>query len=135
MTAVELRVRYQETDQMGVVYHSNYLVWCEIGRTELLRKMGISYREIEAMDIYLPVTEVNCRYKSPARYDDVVVVETRISNVTGVRLDFTYQIVRKEDNVLLAEAATHHAFVDGSGRPVNIKKKAPRLWEIIQKPV
>lgn len=128
----EIRVRYQETDQMGLVYHTNYFVWCEIGRTELLRSTGMSYKDIEGEGIYLPVVEVLCRYKIPARYDDVVSIETQVAKLTGVRIDFHYQLFRKSDGVLLAEAETHHAFVDAAGRPVNIKKRAPHLWERLQ---
>ncbi len=132
MSVVELRVRYQETDQMGVVYHSNYLVWCEVGRTNMLREIGVSYREVEAAGIYLPVHEVNCYYKKPARYDDIILVKTAAQNLSGARLDFDYQIVRKEDKQVLAVATTRHVFADDSGRPVNIKKKAPHLWKILE---
>ena len=132
MSVVELRVRYQETDQMGVVYHSNYLVWCEVGRTQMLREIGMSYREVEAAGIYLPVHEVNCYYKKPAKYDDIILVKTVAKNLSGVRLDFDYQIVRKEDKQLLAEATSCHVFADDNGRPVNIKKKAPHLWKLLK---
>ncbi|WP_366922832.1 acyl-CoA thioesterase [Metallumcola ferriviriculae] len=130
---VELRVRYQETDQMGVVYHTNYLIWCEMARTELLRGTGMTYRAMEEDGIYLPVVEANCRYKFPAVYDDEVIVKASIVRITGVRLDFHYQIIRKEDGSLLAEAATYHAFANEGGSPLNIKKKAPQWWERLQK--
>ena len=126
---VELRVRYQETDQMGVVYHTNYLIWCEMARTELLRRTGMTYKALEESGVLLPVVEAFCQYRTAATYDDLVRVEARIVRLTGVRLNFKYLIKRVEDNTLLAEAATYHAFTAKNGSPINIKKKAPEWWE------
>lgn len=123
----EIRVRYEETDQMGFVYYGNYFTWFEVGRTELLRDLGITYRSFEERGIMLPVTEADCKYKSSARYDDLVNVRTIITRLTPVRIHFGYQIISEEGRVM-AYGNTGHAFVDVTGRPVNISKKDPELW-------
>ena len=111
-----LRVRYAETDQMGVVYHANYLVWFEVGRVELLRELGFTYRQMEAeQGCVMPVVEVNCRYRAPARYDDLLELETRLIAMRGAVLKFAYQLRRPEPeggSTLLAEAVTTHMIVD-----------------------
>jgi acyl-CoA thioester hydrolase len=107
-----LRVRYAETDQMGVVYHSNFIIWFEVGRVELLRQLGFRYRDMERdHDCHIAVVDVRCRFKSPAYYDDEVVVRTRLANVRGSVLHFTYQISRADDT-MLAEGETTHIVVN-----------------------
>ena len=107
-----LRVRYAETDQMGVVYHSNYLVWFEVGRAELIRQMGLDYKAMEREEgAGIAVVEANVRYKAPARYDDEIIVRTRIAGIRGSVLKFAYTIHRAEDNQLLTEGATTHVVV------------------------
>ena len=108
------RVRYAETDQMGVVYHSNLIIWFEVGRVEMMRELGFTYLDMEHDGTHLPVVEVRCRYKSPARYDDVVVIRTRLINVRESLLHFGYEVVRQEDGALLAEGESVHMVV-GSG--------------------
>jgi acyl-CoA thioester hydrolase len=113
MGEVRLRVRYAETDQMGVVYYSNFLVWFEIGRVELLRQLGFDYKTMEIDDdCFIPVVEVNCRYKAPARYDDELIVETHVTGVRGAVLKFRYRITRISDQLLLAEGETTHVVTD-----------------------
>jgi acyl-CoA thioester hydrolase len=113
MGEVRLRVRYAETDQMGVVYYSNFLVWFEIGRVELLRQLGFDYKTMEIDDdCFIPVVEVNCRYKAPARYDDELIVETHVIGVRGAVLKFRYRITRVSDQLLLAEGETTHVVTD-----------------------
>ncbi|HWF38588.1 MAG TPA: thioesterase family protein [Candidatus Acidoferrales bacterium] len=110
---VRLRVRYAETDQMGVVYYSNFLVWFEIGRVELLRQLGFDYKAMEIEDgCFIPVVEANCRYKSPARYDDELIVVTHVAGVRGAVLKFRYRVVRASDQQLLAEGETTHVVTD-----------------------
>ena len=121
-----VRVRYQETDQMGVAYYANYLIWFEVGRTELMRNLELPYREFEKSDIFLPVLKVYCEYKQPARYDDELKIITRLESLHNVRLVFNYEIKRSEE--LLASGYTEHAFVNNSGRPVVLKKFSPFLW-------
>jgi acyl-CoA thioester hydrolase len=106
-----LRVRYAETDQMAVVYHSNYLIWFEVGRVELLRQLGFSYLEMEQDGLNLPVVEAKCRYKHPARYDDEVTIRTWIAQMRTSLLRFQYELVRKSDGRLLAEGETVHVVV------------------------
>ena len=115
-----IRVRYAETDQMGVVYYANYFVWFEIGRVELMRALGFEYRELEEQDqCYLPVVEANCRYRAPARYDDVLTLETRVLNQRTSMIRFGYRLLREkrsgseeQEPVLLAEGETVHVVVD-----------------------
>lgn len=106
-----VRVRYADTDQMGVVYHSNYIVWFEVGRVELLRTIGYSYREMESDGYHLPVVEVKCRYKQPAKYDDLVTIRTRMVNLRGFLIRFGYEVVRADDGAVLAEGETTHFVV------------------------
>lgn len=114
-----LRVRYAETDQMGVVYHANYLVWFEIGRVELMRQLGFDYKQMESGDdCFIAVVEANCRYKSPARYDDELVIATEIAALRGFVLKFRYRVLRASDGALLAEGETTHIITDR-----NLKKK------------
>jgi len=112
-----VRVRYAETDQMGVVYYANYLVWFEIGRVELLRSLGKAYSQLEKEHkLILPVVEANCRYRAPARYDDEILIETRPAMLRGSVLKFAYRILRKGANgsapALLAEGETTHVVCD-----------------------
>ena len=106
-----VRVRYAETDQMGVVYHSNYIIWLEVGRVELLRQLGFSYQEMEAEGLHLPVVEVKCRYKHPARYDDEVTIRTHLAQMRASLLRFHYEVVHKADGRLLAEGESVHVVV------------------------
>ncbi len=110
-----VRVRYAETDQMGVAYYANYFVWCEIGRVELLRQLGFEYKQMEIDDgCHLPVVEATCRYKSPARYDDEVTIETRIAGLRSSVIRFAYRLLarRNGEPALLAEAETVHVVVN-----------------------
>jgi acyl-CoA thioester hydrolase len=113
-----IRVRYGDTDQMGMAYYGNYLRWFEIGRAEMMRALGRSYREIEAGGIRLPVVEARCRYFKPARYDDLVTVETAVGRLGRASVRFAYRIVREPDGELLAAGSTEHCFLDSAGKPV-----------------
>ena len=113
----EVRVRYAETDQMGIVYYANYLVWFEIGRVELLRSLGLAYSQLEQEhECILPVVNASCRYRSPARYDDEILIETRPTLLRGPVIKFGYRILRKgvdgEEHTLLAEGETVHVVCD-----------------------
>lgn len=110
---VRLRVRYVETDQMGVVYHTNYLIWFEVGRVELLRQLGFTYRDMEREDgCYIAVVDARCRYKIPARYDDEILVRTFFKNLRSSLIHFGYEILREPDMALLAEGETTHIVTD-----------------------
>ncbi len=111
-----LRVRYAETDQMGMVYYANYLIWMEVGRSDLCRQCGFSYRELEREEqAFLAVAEATCRYLAPARYDEEILVETELSRVKSRVVEFTYRIKRGE--TLLAEGRTVHVVIGPDGRP------------------
>jgi acyl-CoA thioester hydrolase len=119
-----LRVRYAETDQMGVVYHSNFFIWFEVGRVEFLRQLGFSYRDMEAEDgCAIAVIDARCRYKAPARYDDEVIVRTRLVVLRESLIQFGYELLRAEDGVLLAEGDTTHIVVDREMRKIPLPKK------------
>jgi acyl-CoA thioester hydrolase len=115
-SVTEVRVRYAETDQMGVVYHTNYLVWCEIARTDLIRMFGASYRELEERGIRLAVSEASVRYIAAARYDDRIRVETRLSRVTSRTMTFDYTILNADTMQRLATASTTLISLDPSNR-------------------
>ena len=105
----KVRVRYAETDQMGVAYHSNHFIWFEVGRVELLRQLGFSYKEMEQRDgCYIAVADARCRYKFPVRYDEELVVRTHLRNVRGSLIHFGYELLRAADGELLAEGETVH---------------------------
>ena len=121
---VRLRVRYAETDQMGVVYHANHFIWFEVGRVELLRQLGFSYRDMEESDgCFIAVVDARCRYKSPVRYDDEVIVRTHLKNVRESLVHFAYVLVRFSDGVLLAEGETTHIVTDSEMRTRAIPEK------------
>jgi len=128
--AVEIRVRYADTDQMAVVYYANYFVWLEIARTEFLRELGVEYRAMEAEEkLALPVTEASCRYKAPARYDDIVLIKTRITQIRNTSFKFEYELLNKKTNQLLATASTFHVFINSQRKPVQIPQKVRALLE------
>jgi acyl-CoA thioester hydrolase len=119
-----LRVRYAETDQMGVVYHSNYFIWFEIGRVELLRQLGFSYREMEKADqCHIAVVDARCRYRAPARYDDEIIVRTHLKNVRDSVIHFAYELLRAADSTLLAEGETTHIVTDAQMKSTELPSK------------
>lgn len=119
-----LRVRYGDTDQMGFAYYANYLRWFEIGRAEMLRSLGTSYREVEEEGRSLPVLEAWCRYREPARYDDELVIETGVIERTRAAVCFGYRVLRDPGAMSLAAGYTEHCFMDRDGRPA---RPTPRL--------
>jgi len=127
-TASIVRVRYAETDKMGVVYHSNYLIWFEIGRTDWLRDTGWTYRDMEADGIQLPVIEAHCEYRQGARYDDDVEIRTRASKLSPVRVRFEYEAIRRADGATLATGHTVHATIDRQGRPIRMPERVKELF-------
>ncbi len=120
--AVELRVTYADTDAMGVVYHTNYIKWFEVGRTEYMRDLGVVYSELEKEGYYLPVTEVYCHYLSPARYDECIQVVTTINFFRRASVRFDYEIYDANGAVMLAEGYTAHAFINREGKIVRAPK-------------
>jgi acyl-CoA thioester hydrolase len=119
-----VRVRYAETDQMGVVYHANYLVWMEIGRVELMRSLGVEYKEMEtADDCHIVVVEAHCRYLKSARYDEVLRIHTRVAEARSRIIRFHYEIWRDTDHQLLATGETKHVICGKDGRPKHLPEK------------
>jgi acyl-CoA thioester hydrolase len=124
-----LRVRYAETDQMGVVYHSNHLIWFEIGRVELMRQLGFSYRDMERDDnCFIAVAEARCRYRAPIYYDDEVVVRTKLKSVRESVVHFTYELVRGETGAVLAEGETTHIVTDAKFKIVALPEKYLKVF-------
>jgi acyl-CoA thioester hydrolase len=127
-TTSTVRVRYAETDKMGIVYYANYLVWFEIGRTDWLRDTGWTYRAMEEEDgIQLPVIEAHCEYRQGARYDDEVEIRTRAQKLSPVRIQFDYEAVRRADAAVLATGYTVHATIDRQGRPTRMPDRVKDL--------
>ena len=131
-----VRVRYAETDQMGVVYHANYLIWFEVGRVELMREMGVPYRMLEEEGALIPVVEVTARYMASARYDDVLIVRTFVAGLRGSIIRLRYMILRAEDELLLCEGESVHLVV---GRDMKMRaipeKYAERFASVMHRAV
>ena len=122
-----VRVRYAETDKMGIVYYANYLVWFEIARTDWLRDTGWTYRAMESDGYALPVIEAHCEYKTGAHYDDEIEIETKARLISPVRLAFDYRAARRGDAAAIASGYTVHASLDRSGRPVRLPARVREL--------
>jgi acyl-CoA thioester hydrolase len=123
-----VRVRYAETDKMGVVYYANYLVWFEVGRADLLRSLGWTYREMELEVVSLPVIEVQCSYQRPARYDDEIEIRTTGRLLSPIRMEFEYEVIRTEDQIVAATGKTVHAALDASGRPRRLPARVREVF-------
>ena len=123
-----IRVRYAETDQMGVVYYANYFVWFEVARTDLLRESGWNYREMEGDGFSLPVIEARCAYLQSAKYDDELEVRTGGEMLSPVRMQFNYEIVRASDGTTLATGSTVHATLDRAGKPCRLPARVQTLF-------
>ncbi len=117
MTVTTIRVRYAETDQMGIAHHAEYFAWFEVGRTELLRASGLAYRDLEKRGVHFPVIGTEARFLRPAYYDDVLEVRTEVASLGGARIAFAYEIHREGTDGPIATARTEHAAVDAAGRP------------------
>jgi acyl-CoA thioester hydrolase len=126
-SSTTLRVRYAETDKMGVVYYANYLVWFEVARADLLRSLGWSYRDMEQAGVSLPVIEAHCEYMRPARYDDELEIRTEGRMLSPVRMEFTYQ-VRLADQTVAASGRTVHAALDTTGRPCRLPERVREVF-------
>lgn len=126
---LEHRVRYAETDQMGRAHHAHYLVWCESGRSALMREAGASYAQLEERGVWLPVSRVEVEYRRPAGYDEAVLVETRIEQVRSRKVAFSYRILDGQDGEVLATASTELVSTDTAGRPTRLPPDVRRLLE------
>ena len=125
----KIRVRYAETDKMGVVYHANFIVWFEVGRVEMLRALGLRYRDMEREDdVHIAVADVKVRFKAPARYDDEILLRTRLKNVRDSVLHFAYEVLRADDGTLLAEGETTHICVNSRFEKTSLPEKYRKMF-------
>lgn len=126
-----LRVRYAETDKMGIVYHANYLIWFEVGRSDLFRELNVPYTLLEEQGLALAVVEANCRYRKATHYDDELVIVTELDSLSSKIVNFSYSVYCQE--TLVAEGKTKHVFVNNDGRAANVRKYAiwPRLQALL----
>jgi len=128
LSTSRVRVRYAETDQMGVVYYANFFVWFEVGRADLLRASGWNYREMELDGFSMPVIEAHCTYRESAKYDEEIEVRTWGALLSPVRVQFTYEVVRAADAATLATGTTVHATLDRAGRPCRLPERVRTLF-------
>ncbi|WP_430885541.1 acyl-CoA thioesterase [Fusibacter sp. JL216-2] len=128
-----VRPRYAETDQMGVIYHGNYYAWFEVGRSDFFRSLGYTYKRLEQEGIILPVVESSCKYIKPAMYDEEVLIRTFVEMQKGIRIGFKYEVLRKEDETLLAEGRTLHAFVGKDLKPIRLKTLSDQFKAVLEK--
>ncbi|MDU1350385.1 thioesterase family protein [uncultured Clostridium sp.] len=134
MSFTKITVRYGETDAMGVVHHANYYLYFEVAREDLIKELGISYKELEESGVMLPLVETQCKYIEAAKYDDNLVVEATISQLTPVKVKVAYVIRREEDNKILAKGTTLQAFVDRKTfKIINLKNFNKELWDNLMK--
>ena len=131
---VKIRVIYAETDAMGIVYHTNYIRWFEIGRTELMREAGVVYDDLEKEGFFLPLTQLTCHYLYPARYDDVVLVESRIEYFRRASVKFAYEIWDEKREKLLVEGTTVHAFLNREEKIVRAPARVADIFAALQAP-
>lgn len=128
-----VNVRYAETDKMGIVHHSVYPIWYELARTDLSKLAGFPYSKMEAEGLMTPLVELNCKYYSPAYYDDELVVTATVSKLTPARIVFYYEVFRKDQEKPINTGYTVHAIVNKDMRPVNTKKSFPKIYESMEK--
>lgn len=126
-------VRYCETDRMGIVHHSRYYPWFEMGRCAFMAHTGFSYAQMEEDGLMVPVTQSGARYHEGAKFGDKIILKTNLVKLGGARCQFSYHVIRQSDGVLLVEGFTEHAFVDRDFRPMNAKKKQPDIWYALEK--
>ncbi len=124
---IEVRVRYAETDKMGVAYYANYFVWFEVGRAELCRKKGFCYADLEALGYILVVTDAHCHYRNPARYDEAIIIRTRLKEMNKRMITFGYQLLRKGNEEVLAEGETRHLSIGPNGKPKSLPERFLKL--------
>lgn len=126
----QIRVRYQETDQMGLAYHGNYATWMEVGRADMFRELGMPYKAFEDQGVMLPLVELGCKFKSPIFYDDIVTISTEVTYLSPVKISFAYILSTDKP---VAEGFTTHALVNSQGKPINTARKVPKLWAWLER--
>jgi acyl-CoA thioester hydrolase len=125
----KIKVRYAETDKMGIVHHSKYYVWFEVARDDFIKQIDITYKKIEDMGIMMPLVETYCKYVKPAKYGDNVIIKTSIEKLSPVRISLNYKVLKEGSNELLAKGKTSQTFIDNNFKLINIQKKYPNLWK------
>ncbi|HEY5583653.1 MAG TPA: thioesterase family protein [Ruminiclostridium sp.] len=129
---ISLTVRYAETDRMGIVHHSNYPVWFEVGRTEFIKKCGISYSEVESKGILLPLLELKCKFISSSTYEDRIVIRTSIKSYSKTRLNFYYEVFKEQDmKTQISLGETAHVWTNSDLKPINLQKHFPELYNSV----
>jgi acyl-CoA thioester hydrolase len=130
ISTTKLTTRYYETDQMGIIHHSNYYRYFEVARTDYIKTViGMTYKDVEDAGVRMPLTETHCKYKISALYDDEITITTSVREMTVVRITFDYVITREKDGAFIAEGVTVHAFTNTENRPINLKKLKPELYQ------
>lgn len=131
ISSTKINVRYAETDKMGIVHHSVYPIWFEVARTDFGKEAGFRYFDLEQKGIFTPLIELSVKYNKPADYDDELEIKTRISKLTPVRVQFSYEVYNVKTGLLLSEGSTMHALVGTDFRPMNLKKVHPDIWDLM----
>ena len=129
ISETKITVRYVETDQMGIVHHSNYLIWFEAGRTDFIKGSNISYTEMEQEGILIPLAESNCKYIIGAKYEDELIIKTWVKELTPVKVEFNYSVIREKDEKEIAKGSTLHVFVSKDFKIINLKKSNLEIFE------
>ncbi|OOM69589.1 thioesterase family protein [Clostridium sp. BL-8] len=129
VSETKIVVRYAETDKMGIVHHSNYLIWFEAGRTDFIKGSNISYSEMEEKGILIPLAESSCKYIVGAKYEDELIIKTWIKEFTPVKVEFGYSVIREKDQKEIAKGSTLHVFVNSDFKIINIKKSHSEIFE------
>ena len=132
MYTSKIVVRYAETDQMGIAHHSNYPVWFEVARTDFIKASGISYTDVEKAGIITPLTGLTVRYKQAAFYEDELSIHIKLTRLTPVRLEFSYEVIRENPRALIATGTTSHGMVSKDLVPVNVKKEHPKIYRMFE---
>lgn len=132
VSEIRFIVRYAETDRMGIVHHSNYPVWFEAGRTDFIKKMGMPYSKIEENGFFLPLISLKCEFKGASRYEDEVIIKTKLKDITFTRVVFHYEVYVEGGSKAITSGETEHAWTNSQLKPVNIKKHAPEIFNLLQ---
>ncbi len=135
VSKTHLIARYAETDQMGIIHHSVYAVWYEAARTAFVKDLGLSYSEMEQNGLFMPLSELSCQFLRPGLYEDEVLVETRIKNVSASRIQFAYTLFRNGEDTPFNTGSTTHGWVDENRRPFNLKKRFPELFTLFSQAI
>jgi len=132
-TQSQIVVRYAETDQMGIAHHSVYPIWYEVARTDFIKQVGMTYSEMEGAGIMLPLAGLTCKYLAPALYEDVLIVEAEIKTLTPARIEFAYTVYKSGNSKPINIGTTLHAWVDTNMKLINLKKKSPDIYKLVEK--